>query len=142
MGSQGSSVPKFYWLARIGPKNGLQTRSKPLSHLRVLDRQKESVEIFVNLRWEATHAQARPQCAKILLACSNRPKKNSADSQQNCQSFARIRSAKKSRISSTLGERQRMRSQCYRAQKFYWLAPIGPKKGLQTRSKPSSHFRA
>ena len=85
----------------------------------------------------------RAQSAQILLTSWNRPQTSSVDSQQACESFARVRSAKKvSGISLTLGGRQRMRSQGHRLPKLYWLARIGPKKVFQTRKKPASHLRA
>ena len=42
----------------------------------------------------------------------------------------------------TLGGRGRMRRQRPKVAKFDWLARNGPKKVLQTRSKPSSRVRA
>ena len=143
MHRQGPRVPKVYCLARIGPKKVLQTRSKPGSYLRALDRQKKSVGNFVNPRWEAAHAQAGPQIAQILLACSNRPQKSSADSEQACQSFARVRSEKKS-VGNIVNPRwEAAHAQAGpRVPKSYWLLRIGPKRVLQTRNKPASHLRA
>ena len=43
---------------------------------------------------------------------------------------------------STLGGSERMRREGPRVPKVHWLARIGPKKVVRTRSEPSSHLRA
>ena len=51
MRREGPKVPKFHWLARIGPKNVLQTRSEPASHLRASDKQKKKSVFSSTLGW-------------------------------------------------------------------------------------------
>ena len=61
--SEGTRVPKFHLLGRIGPKKVLQTRSEPANRLRSSEWQKNEVGIFVTSGWAPAHAQGGFQSA-------------------------------------------------------------------------------
>ena len=142
MRSQGSRVPKFYWLARIGPKKVPQTRRKPASHLRALDRQKKCREFRQYFGRERMRRQG-PRKRKFYCLARIGPKKVlQTRSKPASHLHALDRQKKVSGISSTLRGRKRMRRQGPRVRKFYCLARIGPKKVVQTCSKPAIYLRA
>ena len=127
MRSQGPRVRKFYFLARISPKKDLQTYSKPASHLHALDQQKKCLKIRQTQVGGSAYAGRAPKCQNFAGFLES-AQSCSADSQQACESFARVRSARKRVLGflSTLSRRERMRKQSPKMSKFYWLVRIGP----------------